>query len=140
MARAAAERSLAPLAALALCALLSASPAPAGEVTVIGAEFQREPDRRWTVSVTLEHGDSGWDHYADAWRVVDGSGRIIGTRTLYHPHEHEQPFTRSLSGIAIPGNVTTVFVEAHDTVHGWSSSRLEADLSVARDGRIRVLP
>jgi len=90
--------------------------------------------------VTLEHDDSGWEHYADAWRVVGRDGAVFGTRTLYHPHENEQPFTRSLSGIAIPPGTGTVWVEAHDKVHGWSSGRLELDLSAAADGgRVRAV-
>jgi len=107
--------------------LLSASTA-AGEVEIVMAEFAAQGNG-WDVSVTLRHGDSGWDHYADAWRVVAEDGTVIGTRTLYHPHENEQPFTRSLGGVKIPANQHTVYVEAHDKVHGWSSQRVKVDLS-----------
>ncbi len=31
----------------------------------------------------------------------------------------EQPFTRSLSGVEIPADVTTVTVEGRDLVNGW---------------------
>ena len=50
----------------------------------------------------------------------------------------EQPFTRSLPGIAIAPGTATVWVEAHDTVHGWSARRLELDLAAAVDGRVRA--
>ena len=73
----------------------------------------------WTAHVTVRHEDTGWNHYADAWRIVDPDHKVLGTRALYHPHETEQPFTRSLSGIAIPLSVTWVVVQAHDKVHGW---------------------
>ena len=46
--------------------------------------------------------DSGWDHYANRWEVLEPEGQVIATRTLLHPHVDEQPFTRSLSGIHIP--------------------------------------
>ena len=91
--------------------------------------FMHATGDSWRASVTLKHGDTGWDHYADAWRVVDGDGNVLGTRILHHPHEHEQPFTRSLGGIKIPANVTIVFIEAKDKVHGWSSQRVKVDLN-----------
>jgi hypothetical protein len=68
--------------------------------------------------VTVRHGDTGWDHYADRWQVLDEQGQVLATRVLAHPHVHEQPFTRSLSGIKIPANMNKVWVRAHDNVHG----------------------
>jgi hypothetical protein len=112
-----------------LPALLLASLVPAtqaGEVAIENARFVPAGDS-WQVAVTLRHADSGWDHYADGWRVVDGEGQVLGHRTLYHPHVNEQPFTRS-HRVNIPSDVDQVFVEAHDTVHGWSSQRLAVDL------------
>lgn len=71
-------------------------------------------------SVTLSHPDTGWDHYADAWEVLDADGNSLGIRELLHPHETEQPFTRSLSGVAIPAGATVVYVRARCNVDGWS--------------------
>jgi hypothetical protein len=101
----------------------------AGEVSIEHARFE-QGGQEWQVSVTLSHADSGWDHYADGWRVVDGDGQELGHRTLYHPHVDEQPFTRS-QRMTIPAGVRQVFVEAHDTVHGWSGQRLAVDLQAA---------
>lgn len=100
----------------------------ANEVEVVHTEFTRQGDD-WNVSTTLRHQDSGWDHYADRWRLVDTSGKVLGERILLHPHEHEQPFTRSQRGIRIPDDTTIVFVEAHDKVHGWSGKRIRVDLT-----------
>lgn len=125
---------------LVLLVLTAAAPSTrAGEVRIRAAEFAFEGARGWRVRVTLEHGDSGWEHYADAWRVITAHGAVIGTRTLHHPHVTEQPFTRELSGIVVPAGVTRVMVEAHDTVHGWSARRLEVDLSQAHEGRVRAV-
>ena len=112
--------------------------ASAGDVKILAAEFQVNDGNRWSVSVTLEHGDTGWDHYADNWRVVDGEGNILGDRVLYHPHVDEQPFTRSLGNVKVPEGVTKVYIEAHDKVHGWTPNRLSVDLRKAGDGRLRV--
>ncbi|MEM6939089.1 MAG: hypothetical protein AAF509_03055 [Pseudomonadota bacterium] len=79
----------------------------------------RKDGANWRFDVTLSHADTGWDHYADGWRVVDGSGQELGMRTLAHPHVNEQPFTRSLSGVAIPAGTTEVGIQARDNVTGW---------------------
>ena len=76
----------------------------------------------WRFDVTLRHGDTGWDDYADGWRVLDMNGKELGMRELFHPHVNEQPFTRSLSGIEIPAGVTQVRIEARDSVGGWSGA------------------
>jgi hypothetical protein len=128
-------------AALIAATLLSTSggaiTAYAGEVEIVHTHF-RGAGGEWSVDVTLRHGDTGWDHYADAWRVVGGDGTIFGTRTLYHPHENEQPFTRSLGGVAIPADMSTVYVEAHDKVHGWSPQRVQVDLRKSKGERFEV--
>ncbi|WP_296420831.1 hypothetical protein [Pseudooctadecabacter sp.] len=80
------------------------------EVTYSGGRF----------SVTLSHGDTGWDDYADGWRVELADGTVLGTRVLAHPHVEEQPFTRS-SSITVPADVTHVFIRASDSVGGWAS-------------------
>ena len=69
--------------------------------------------------VTLSHGDTGWDDYADGWRVELADGTILGTRVLGHPHVNEQPFTRS-DRIAVPDGVAQVFVRASTNVEGWA--------------------
>lgn len=110
----------------------------ADDVKILAADFHSSGDGRWSVNVTLKHGDTGWDHYADNWRVVDGEGNMLGDRVLYHPHVDEQPFTRSLGGVNVPEGITTVYIEAHDKVHGWTPNRLKVDLSKATGGRLRV--
>ncbi len=111
--------------------------AQAGDVAIRYAEFLHNGDG-WRVSVTLQHADSGWEHYADGWRVVDAKGSVLGHRTLYHPHVEEQPFTRSLSNVQIPAGLKTVIVEAHDKVHGWSPDRLVVDLSRSQGKRYKI--
>ncbi|MCX7558430.1 hypothetical protein OS190_02550 [Sulfitobacter sp. F26204] len=80
----------------------------------------RKVDSTWTFDVTLRHNDTGWDDYVDAWRIVDMQGNVLGLRNLAHPHVTEQPFTRSLSGVKLPAELSEVGIQAHDTVNGWS--------------------
>jgi len=72
----------------------------------------------WTFNVTIAHGDTGWDHYADGWGVYLPDGTELGYRILAHPHVNEQPFTRSLRGVKIPQGTSTVIIKPRDLVHG----------------------
>jgi hypothetical protein len=99
--------------------LVVTGPAAAGEAEIVAVEAAPEVAGTWRFSVTVRHADAGWDHYADAWQVLDPVGALLGERELLHPHDDEQPFTRSLGGVAIPENVTTVEIRARDSVHGW---------------------
>jgi hypothetical protein len=102
---------------LALIALL-ASPAFADAPEVVDVKTTQSGDS-WRFDVTLAHPDTGWDHYADGWEVVDAEGNVLGRRPLAHPHVNEQPFTRSQSGIVIPEGMTEVFIRVSDNVDGW---------------------
>lgn len=107
--------------------LVGAMPALADPAVV--EEVRAAPSGNdWRFDVTLTHGDTGWDDYADGWRVVDADGVVLGTRELLHPHENEQPFTRSLSGVSIPAATAQVFVEARTNVDGWGAARFPVDL------------
>jgi len=75
----------------------------------------------YTFSVRILHKDSGWDHYVDRFEVIDAEQNILATRTLWHPHEHEQPFTRGLSGVTLQGK-NIIYVRAHDSVDGYSKA------------------
>lgn len=110
----------------------------ADQVKILLADFRNTGANHWTVSVSLKHADSGWDHYADRWRLVDAEGRILGERVLLHPHIDEQPFSRSLSDVLIPINIKLIYIEAHDKVHGWSPQKLQADMGKARNGQLKL--
>jgi len=107
-----------------LVAVLLAGGAQAGEADVVGIEVSRNGDGLYRFDVTVRHADTGWDHYADAWDVVAPDGSVLGTRTLLHPHENEQPFTRSLAGVAVPEGITEVMVRAHDSVDGYGGKEM----------------
>ncbi|MEM7693798.1 MAG: hypothetical protein AAF318_05060 [Pseudomonadota bacterium] len=105
-------------AVVAALALTLPFPAAAGPATVEAVAVTRSSDGTYQFSVTVRHADTGWEHYADAFVVSAPDGTVLGTRTLFHPHVNEQPFTRSLSGVALPAGLATVRVHANDSVHG----------------------
>lgn len=113
------------VAALIICLLPLPVLADAPVIENIQAERQGDS---WRFDVTMSHPDTGWEHYADAWRVMDMDGNELGLRILAHPHVDEQPFTRSLRGVDIPEDVTAVEIEARCLVDGWSGVRTKVEL------------
>ena len=115
-------------AVLAAAAGLWTCPLLAGEADVLRVEVRPEGAGTWRFDVTVAHADTGWDHYADRWEVLGPDGTVLGTRVLLHPHVGEQPFTRSLGGVAIPAKVRRVRLRAHDSVHEIGGKALEVEL------------
>ena len=89
----------------------------AGEADIVKVQIRKSGAQTFSFDVTVRHGDTGWKHYANKWDILTADGTVLGTRVLHHPHETEQPFTRSLGGVRIPTEVTSVTVRAYDSVH-----------------------
>jgi len=111
-------------------------PATAANADVTFVRAVQTGPTTWTFHVTVAHPDTGWEDYADGWDVVLPDGRVVQpdpdspfTRLLTHPHETEQPFTRSQSGIEIPADVTAVTVRARDLVDGFGGREVVVDLT-----------
>ena len=99
----------------------------AGEADVVGVRITQRGNA-YHFSVTVRHADAGWEHYANNFEIVAPDGTVLGTRVLAHPHDNEQPFTRSLGSVRIPEGVTKVRVRAHDKVHGHGGREMEVDM------------
>jgi hypothetical protein len=109
----------------------------AGNADVLYVRAIKAGDGTWTFHVTVQHPDTGWEDYADGWDVLTLDGQVLRpdpdspfTRLLLHPHESEQPFTRSQSGIVIPPGVSQVRVRAHDLVDGYGGRVVLVDLTI----------
>lgn len=120
------------LAAFCLAAIVAIGAADAGEADVVGVKVTPEGGGLYRFDVTVRHADTGWDHYADKWEVIGPGGEVLGTRELAHPHENEQPFTRSLAGVRIPEGVTKVTVRAHDSVDAYGGAEMMASVPAGR--------
>lgn len=83
----------------------------------------------WCVSTQVYHNDEGWSHYATSWQIHDLKGKLLAERKLAHPHDNEQPFTRSLCGIIIPKESKKVIVSAKCNVHGTGGQSLIVELT-----------
>ena len=109
----------------------------ANEVEIVNVVLSKYAGT-WRADVTLKHDDAGWKHYADAWRIIDENGKEIGKRTLHHPHVNEQPFTRSLNDFYIKNDIKVIYVEAHDSKHGWSSDRVKIKMNKSSGHKYKI--
>jgi len=86
---------------------------------VVDATASQSAGGTWDFSAAVSSTEIGWDKYANAWKVENLDGDLLGTRELLHPHQNEQPFTRSLSGVVVPDDVSVVVLSAQDSVLGY---------------------
>ena len=111
----------------------SATTRPSAEDRVAGCAnivnvVVRAQGGSYAFDVTVSSTETGWDKYADAWEIRLSDGTVLGVRELAHPHETEQPFTRSLSGVEIPQGVTRVTLAARDSVLGYCGDTMTVDI------------
>lgn len=106
------------------------------DADVLSVEAFNKGENGWTFKVTVGHPDTGWEDYCNGWDVVTDQGVVLKknpsdpfTRLLLHPHENEQPFTRSQSGLKIPPGTRQLTVRAHDLVDGFGGKEVRVDLS-----------
>ena len=111
-----------------LILILTPASAFAGKADVIDVKISKESSGTFNFAVTLKSDETGWEKYADKWEVLPPDDKILGTRTLLHPHEAELPFTRSLGGVKIPASITSVRVRAHDKVEGYGGKELTVEV------------
>ena len=85
---------------------------------VTGMRFSREADpNTFSMGATVRHHDQGWDDYAD---TIVFEGAQNGRRPLLHPHDEEQPFTRSKDNVRADGPVR---IYALDNVRSGGGQR-----------------
>ena len=114
---------------LTLAMLLLSTLAHSGESDVIAVKAKHSSQGIYRFDVTVQHADTGWDHYANQWEVIAPDGSVLGTRVLHHPHVDEQPFTRSLSGVKIPADIKQVIIRSYDSVHEAGGKEITVDLT-----------
>ena len=88
--------------------------------------FSREATpNTFSMGATVRHHDQGWDDYAD---TIVFEGAENGRHALAHPHDDEQPFTRSQSGVSADGPVR---IYALDNVRSGEGSAIIVNFSQA---------
>ena len=122
------------LARLALVAGLAATSTGApGAATplypdILAATVHARSDDRFDFDVRVSSPYDTPQRYADAFRVLGKDGAVFGERILDHDHQNEQPFTRDLHGVKIPGGVRTVVIQGRDQRSGYGGKTIEVAL------------
>jgi hypothetical protein len=122
------------LAAGGLCGALFAAVVQAGEADVLAVDVSCEPSPEGRpesicqFSVTVQHEDTGWEHYANRYDLLAVGGGLIAPRILQHPHVDEQPVRRGIRDLVIPHRVKRIKVRAHDSVHGLGGAEVTVDV------------
>lgn len=96
-------------------------------------------DGSWCIYATVRHNDEGWEHYANAWQVLDEKGNELAWRLLAHPHDEEQPFEREKCRIGIPPDTKHIVVQAKCTVHGFGGESVTVDMSLPEGRKFKVI-
>jgi hypothetical protein len=109
-----------------LAAVFLACNAPvwAGEADVVAAKVAKGRDGTYNFDVTIRSNDRGWDYFCDRFEVLTPDGKVLGVRTLLHPHETEHPFTRELYGVTIPPGLKDVRIRARHKPRGYDGKTL----------------
>ena len=94
----------------------------------------------WCFNTQVRHNDQGWEHYADSWQVQDLHGNLLAERTLLHPHDNEQPFTRNQCGINIPTTLIYVVVTAKCNLHGFGGHQVTLNMKKTTGKMFTIKP
>ncbi len=95
---------------------------------VVSVDIKESGANRFDFSVTILSPYDAPERYADAFRVMDENGDVLGVRQLLHHHANEQPFTRGLYGIIIPLGIDRVVIQGRDQLNGWGGETQTVDL------------
>lgn len=112
---------------LTLAATLLAAPASA-EAPMLLEATATPGGGGWTISVTLMHADTGWDHYASGVKVLAPDGSPLAEIDIPHPHDAGVPFTETVAGVAVPPGAHHVLLRLRCTLDGWEARSHRLDL------------
>lgn len=95
---------------------------------VVSARVRVTSTATFDFDVTVSSPYDSPERYADAFRIMSKDGSVFGERVLLHDHATEQPFTRDLHDVRVPGAVRVVVVQARDKRFGYGGKTVEVAL------------
>ncbi len=116
--------------------LLPPIAAHAGKPEVTWVELRQEA-RHWHVTATLSHDDEGDYHFLDRWQVRTPDREVLGEERFHNPRRQAAERISTLRDIRIPRDVDTLYIRAHDTLHGWGPN-VKVDLNERRGENYRI--
>jgi hypothetical protein len=96
---------------------LSLSPTQASEDVARIADVQIKRDSSdqagiYHIRVTIEHQDTGWDDYVEAWEITSPEGELLGVRPFFEPELDDTKTVTALAGVVIPEDIRTITIRA----------------------------
>lgn len=80
------------------------------------------------VSVTIEHEDTGWDDYVEAWEIFGPDGKVLGVRPFFEPELERESTVSALAGVIIPEDIKTVTIRARTYPKGLEGDPVEVQI------------
>ncbi|MEZ5932316.1 MAG: hypothetical protein R3F54_10245 [Alphaproteobacteria bacterium] len=80
------------------------------------------------VRVTIEHEDTGWDDYVEAWEIYGPDGKIMAVRPFFEPELEDQQTVSALAGVVIPDDIKTVTIRARAHPVGLAGDPVEVQI------------
>jgi hypothetical protein len=77
------------------------------------------------VTVTIEHEDTGWDDYVDAWEIVGTDGTLLGVRPFFEPELEQTSTVSALAGVVIPTEIKSVTIRTRKHPEGYQGDPVE---------------
>lgn len=77
------------------------------------------------IKVTIEHEDTGWDDYVDAWEIIGSDGSVLGIRPFFEPELERTKTVTALAGVVIPEDVKKVTIRARKHPQGYQGEAVE---------------
>lgn len=121
-------RKLSILTALTVSLFSASNLASAGKADVVKVTYHKLSSGNYNFHVSIQHDDSGWDHYANRWEILDLQGNILAVRDLRHPQLDKDTYQKTKNNIEIPEGIRTVQVRAHDIMHGYGGHVMTVEL------------
>ena len=80
------------------------------------------------IRVTIEHEDTGWDDYVEAWEIFDPEGRLLAVRPFFEPELDRQQTVSALAGVVIPEDIKSVTIRARTYPSGFEGTPVEVSI------------
>lgn len=80
------------------------------------------------IKVVIEHEDTGWDDYVDAWEIVGSNGELLGVRPFFEPELDRDRTVTALAGVVIPEEVKTVTIRTRKHPQGYQGETVEVTI------------
>jgi hypothetical protein len=80
------------------------------------------------IRVTIEHQDTGWDDYVEAWEITSPDGELLGVRPFFEPELEETQTITALAGVVIPEEIKSVTIRARTHPKGIEGDPFEIQI------------